>query len=75
MTSEPRRPESTTVRLTPSQMARLRAAGWEPGAGPLDEWLVRRVEQLLKVIEQIDDDSAERLIDVLVPDWGADDEG
>lgn len=37
-------PLAATLRLTPAQLARLEAAGWVPGSGALEEWLVERAE-------------------------------
>jgi hypothetical protein len=36
------RPKATRVMLTPSQVARLEAAGWVPGSMALSQWLVSR---------------------------------
>ena len=47
--TDPRIHTVTTVRLTPVQMCRLQAAGWEPGEMALGEALVQAVEMVAKL--------------------------
>lgn len=50
------------VRLTPSQLARMEAAGWVPGEGAVSEWLVGRAERVAELEAAIRDDRKRRAV-------------